>query len=98
MKLFVDDTRDFPYEGYECCRDVKTATLLLSIMEFDFISLDYSLAGETGLDILEWMCENGIEVPHINIHSTNILGRERMRDYCEAFLPDTMLTMNMLPK
>ena len=38
MKLFVDDTRDFPYEGYECCRDVKTATLLLSIMEFDFIS------------------------------------------------------------
>lgn len=43
MKLFVDNTREFPKWGYECCRDAASAKLFLSIMSFEFISLDYSL-------------------------------------------------------
>lgn len=53
MKLFLDDTREFPKWGYECCRDSKTAIILLSIMEFEFITLDYSLGGnDTGMEVL----------------------------------------------
>ena len=99
MKLFVDDTREFPSAGYECCRDSRTAILLLSIMEFEFITLDYNLGGEdTGMEILYWMKENSVSVPHINIHSNHIFGREKMRKFCKENFPDTKLTMNMLPK
>ena len=99
MRLFVDDTRKFPERGYECCRYVKDAKLLLSIIEFDHISLDYSLFGdETCMEILEYMKENDIFVPHINIHSNNIIGKERMKKFCEEHFPKTKLTMIELPK
>lgn len=99
-RLFVDDTREFPKWGYECCRDADTAILMLSLMKFDHISLDYSLGSgcKNGLDILIWMKQNHIVVPQINIHSNHILGRERMYDFCKENFPDSQITMNMLPK
>ncbi len=101
MKLFLDDTRDFP-KGYDCCcRDYESATILLSSMKFDHISLDYSLGadgGGSGLDVLKFMKENNIFVPSVNIHSNHIIGKERMREYCEKNFPDSIVTMNMLPK
>lgn len=96
-RLFLDDTRDIP-DGFDGCRDIRSAKLALTTQEYDYISLDYSLDDGTGLDIVEWMLHNGIYVPHINIHSSNILGRERMKDLCEAAFTDSHITMNMLPK
>lgn len=100
MKLFLDDTREFPKSGYECVRDAASAKLLLSIMEFEFITLDYSLVKgeENGLDVLMWMKENDIFVPHINIHSNHIFGRQKMKEFCEQNFPNSEITMNMLPK
>lgn len=100
MRLFVDDTRAFPERGYQCCPDVKSAILMLSLMRFEHISLDYTLGynGETGMDILRWMKENGVTVPEINIHSNHTVGREKMREFCEKNFPNTRVTMNMLPK
>lgn len=100
MRLFVDDTRDFPPRGYECCRSAESAKLLLSIMKFDSVTLDYSLGSgsETGLDILIWMKEHNISVPYINIHSNHIIGREKMREYAEENFPESCISMNMLPK
>lgn len=99
MKLFLDDSRDFPEAGFECCRDAKNAMLLLSVMKFDFISLDYSLEEElTGLDVLVFMKERGIKVPRINIHSNNIEGMKTMRRYCEENFPESIVTMNTLDK
>ena len=99
MKLFLDDSREFPSAGYECCRDSKTAILLMSIMKFDFISLDYSLGGDdTGMEVLVWMKQNNVFVPHINIHSNNIFGMEKMKKFCEENFPNSKLTMNTLPK
>ena len=97
MKLFLDDTCEFPKTGYECVRDAKT---LLSVLEFDFITLDYSLGKceENGLDVLVWMKENKIHVPHINIHSNHIFGRQAMKEFCQEYFPNTITTMNMLPK
>lgn len=100
MRLFVDDTRDFPPKGYECCRNAEDAKLFLSIMKLESVTLDYSLGpdSENGLDILIWMKEHNISVPSINIHSNHIFGRELMRKYAEENFPDSNITMNMLPK
>lgn len=99
MKLFLDDSRDFPETGFECCRDAKTAMLFLSVMKFDFISLDYSLEDElTGLDVLIYMKKRGITVSHINIHSNNIEGIKSMREYCKKNFPESVITTNALDK
>ncbi len=100
MKLFVDDTRDFPCGDFECCRDAKSAKILLSVMKFELVSLDYSLGHnrETGLSILMWMKENDIFVPEIVIHSNNIKGKERMKKFCEENFPDSKVTMWELSK
>lgn len=99
MRLFLDDTREFPKWGYECCRDSKTAIILLSIMEFEFITLDYSLGGsDTGMEVLVWMSENNKYVPRINIHSNLIFGREKMREFCKKNFPNSTVTMNTLQK
>lgn len=100
MKLFVDDERQFPKWGYECVRDADTAILFLSIMEFQQISLDYTLGTncKNGLDILIWMKENNIFVPQINIHSNNILGKEKMKEFCIKNFPNSKITTMTLPK
>ena len=99
-RIFVDDTREFPKWGYECCRDADSAILLLSIIEFENISLDYNLGSncKTGLDILIWMKENNVFVPQINIHSNHIIGKERMYNFCKEHFPNTKVTMRTLPK
>lgn len=97
MKLFVDDKRDF-ISGYECAGDYKSAVLLLSVMKFDFVTLDYNLGEEkTGLDILKYMHENKKYPGHINIHSDDSEGRQAMRMYAEKNFPsDVTITMNQL--
>ena len=99
MRLFVDDSRPFPSGGYECCRDPEQAKLLLSVLPFDHVSLDYDLGygKETGYDLLVWMDENNIRPAHINIHSTHFFGRKRMMDYAEQHFPGSELTAVMLP-
>ena len=86
--------------GYECVRDAQSAKLLLSVLKFEFITLDYSLdkGKENGLDVLVWMKENDIFVPRINIHSNHIFGRKEMYDFCKENFPESEITMNMLPK
>ena len=100
MKLFVEDSRDFPPVGYQCCRSAENAKLMLSVMKFEAVSLDYSLGTdkETGLDILIWMKENGISVPEIIIHSNNVIGKEKMREYAERNFPESVVEINTRPK
>ena len=99
MKLFLDDTRQFPESGYQCCRTAKAAITLMSVLSFDFITLDYNLGdGGTGMEVLVWMKENNVFVKHINIHSNHIIGKERMRDFCKEHFKDSVVTMNMLLK
>ena len=99
LKLFVDDSRDFP-KGFECVRNYEDCLQYFRIFgDFEFVSLDYSLREEhTGLDILIWMKENDKHPPRINIHSNNIEGIRLMRDYAEKNFPDARLTFNTLDK
>lgn len=48
MKLFLDDTREFPKWGYECCRDSKTAIILLSIQIYDQLYLQCEFGNNVG--------------------------------------------------
>lgn len=93
-KLFVDDRRPMPKTGYDVkCQDVASAKLMLTVMTFDGISLDYNLGeGGTGLEILEFMKEKGITFPRINIHSDNIIGRELMTEFCGKYFPESEVT------
>lgn len=97
-KLFLDDRRDFPEEGFQCVREVKFARTLLSIIKFDFITLDYDLGKDvdTGLDLLVWMKKNNIFVPHINIHSDHVSGSSQMEEFCKINFPNTIVTKNKL--
>lgn len=95
MKLYVDDMREFPDEGFVCCRDYYEAVHVLSYNEFEYASLDYHLGeGPSGLDILVWLKNNGKYIPHINIHSTHPIGRARMKDFCINNFPQSEITMN----
>jgi len=99
MKLFVDDRRDFPNGDYQCVRETKDAKTLLSIMNFDFVSLDYDLGkdAENGLEILIWMKQNHIEVKTINIHSDHSVSCIEMLNYCRENFPETNVTLNLFP-
>ena len=98
MKLFLDDSREFLKTGYECVRDTESAKMLLRIMQFEFITYSLGTDEENGLDVLVWMKDNDIFVPHINIHSNHIFGRKQMYDFCKENFPNSKITMNMLPK
>lgn len=93
-KLFVDDRRPMPKTGYSMhCQDAESAKFWLTHTTFDGISLDYNLGeGGTGLEILEFMSENGIVFPCINIHSDNIIGRELMSEFCRTHFPECEVT------
>ncbi len=95
MNLFVDDMRPFPDEiGWACCRNYYEAISVLERHDFEYATLDYHLgAGENGLDLLEWMYDNRITVDHINIHSSHPVGRMRMKNFIERFMPYTTVTM-----
>ncbi|MBQ2824454.1 MAG: hypothetical protein IJF18_07745 [Oscillospiraceae bacterium] len=100
MKLFVDDTRKPPERGFECAEDYDGAVFFLRYLEFEFVTLDYSLGDSpNGLEILKFMHENKKYPKHLNIHSNHIEGREIMRRYAEENFPsDVKITMNMLDK
>ena len=96
MKLFVDDTRPFPKsEEFICCRDYNEATRALLRHEFEYVSLDFDLGdGPNGLDILLWIRNTSKYIPHINIHSSHIIGRVQMKKFCESNFPNSKITMN----
>lgn len=96
MKLFVDDLRTPPKSGFQCAKDFDGAVLLLKLLKFDFVTLDYDLGnGFTGLDILKFMHENKRYPENLNIHSDHSEGRFMMLRYAEENFPDSVsITMN----
>lgn len=104
MKLFLDDTRQFPTGFDFYCRDTKNAKFFLKMMEIRFASFDYNLSAtcdETGLDLLRWMAENAktIHIPEtINIHSNHIYGKDEMLDFAKEHFPNSKITGITLDK
>lgn len=104
MKLFLDDTRDFPTGFDFYCRDTDTAKAFLSTIEITYASFDYNLSAtceESGLDLLKWIAKNSkrIHIPEaINVHSDNILGKDDMVEFVKRNFPNTKITSITLKK
>ena len=94
IKLFVDDERDFP-EGWDIARSYVDAMILLSLNDYDEISLDHDIASYdsegnelTGYTILCYLerqaIKYGNKVPYIHIHTANVAVRCKMQRVADA--------------
>ena len=84
INLYVDDLRDCP-EGYMIARTYGEAILILETQQVNILSLDHDLGEDekgnllpTGYDLVQYMCENGLKVNKIYLHTDNPVGRENM--------------------
>lgn len=95
IKLWVDDERPVPSEEWIPARDYFSAVSYIQYEVIDEISLDHDLAcfrdGKeyTGYDVLMFILERknqGYGVPaKINIHTANVVARERMLGVLERY-------------
>lgn len=84
VNLYVDDLRDCP-EGFVIVRTVEQAKYYLENFEIAILSLDHDLGideqgnlSSTGYDLVKYICENGLRVEKIYLHTDNSVGRENM--------------------
>ncbi len=79
FKLFVDDVRACP-TGWVLARDYSEACRYLATNNCDMISLDHDLGNnsKTGLDIVNFMVDNGFYPTKVTLHTMNPVGKKNM--------------------
>ncbi|EPY2271284.1 cyclic-phosphate processing receiver domain-containing protein [Clostridium sporogenes] len=84
INLYVDDLRDCP-EEFIIARTVEKAIYYLENFHVDILSLDHDLGEDaegnllsTGYDLVKYICENGLKVNQIYLHTDNPVGRDNM--------------------
>ncbi|MCY6958303.1 cyclic-phosphate processing receiver domain-containing protein [Clostridium brassicae] len=84
INLYVDDLRDCP-EGFKIVRTIEEAIYYLKNFDIEILSLDHDLGEDdegnllpTGYDLVKYICENGLKISKIYIHTDNIVGRCNM--------------------
>lgn len=84
INLYVDDLRDCP-NGFQIARTVEEAKYYLENFEVAILSLDHDLGIDeqgkllsTGYDLVKYICEEGLSVEKIYIHTDNSVGRDNM--------------------
>lgn len=84
INIYVDDLRDCP-TGFVIAKTYKDAIHLLENNEVNILSLDHDLGEDfqgnllpTGYDLVKYICEKGIKINKIYIHTDNPVGRENM--------------------
>lgn len=90
INVYVDDLRLCP-EGFTIARTYEEAVELLTSNEVNILSLDHDLGEDengnlrkTGYDLVKYICENGIKVNKVYIHTDNSVGRDNMYETLEA--------------
>ncbi|WMJ81223.1 hypothetical protein RBU49_02925 [Clostridium sp. MB40-C1] len=84
INLYVDDLRDCP-KDFKIARTVKYAIYYLENYNIEILSLDHDLGEDdkgnllpTGYDLVKYICENGLKISKIYIHTDNPVGRCNM--------------------
>lgn len=84
INLYVDDLRECP-KGFVIARTVNEAKDYLQNNQVSIISLDHDLGEDslgrllpTGYDLVKYICEKGIKVEKIFLHTDNPVGRDNM--------------------
>lgn len=86
-KLWLDDERPEPDDGWVRAKTAGFAVMLLATTEFDEISLDHDLGSETsgtGYDVACWLEEEAMSnpqflIPIVHIHTANAGARKKMQ-------------------
>lgn len=84
FNVFLDDLRDIP-KGFVSAKTVEQAIDLIENNQVHILSLDHDLGMDeegnllpTGYDLVKYICENGLRINRVYIHSDNPVGRENM--------------------
>ena len=89
MRLFVDDLRDPPGDGWTIARNSAEALAILrSSATIEELSLDHDLGGDaTSRPIVLHLCEHGGWPPIVRVHSANPVGVEWIVGMVERYGP-----------
>lgn len=107
-KLWIDDIRNPPNDGYDIARTYDTAILLLTENEYDLACFDHDLAcfdetgrERTGYDVLLFLAERGYNGGHVPatyaILTANPSGRPRMVGVIQQYLGGHIIPLAELP-
>lgn len=84
INLYLDDLRDCPKE-FVIARTVEQAKYYLENFQIGVLSLDHDLGVDeegnmlpTGYDLVKYICEKGLSVERIYIHTDNSVCRDNM--------------------
>lgn len=84
VNLYLDDLRDIP-EGFVGARTMEEAVKLIEHYNVHILSLDHDLGMDdegnlrkTGYDLVKYICEKGLKVNRVYLHTDNVVGRENM--------------------
>lgn len=84
INLYLDDVRTPPI-GYVLAKTVEDAIAIIGRNQIDKLSLDHDLGQDefgrirkTGYDLVKYICEHGIFVNVIYLHTANPVGRDNM--------------------
>jgi len=91
MKLFVDDNRSPLDAGFTIVRNYEKAIILIDLIDFEFVSLDFDLGEKhNGLDIIKHMINEERFPSHLNIHSTHPKGSIEMYKLAKSLFPKSV--------
>lgn len=84
INVYLDDLRCCP-DGFVIARNVDEAKRYLKEYDVSVLSLDHDLGVDekgyllpSGYDLVKYICEEGVKVQKIYIHTDNAVGRENM--------------------
>ena len=95
IHVYLDDWRRCP-EGFVLAKNAEECLLLLEQEDVDILSLDHDLGpGElTGTDLVKEMVQRGLYAKRIYLHTSSLLGRQRMYQLLYAHKPDEVMLYN----
>ena len=96
LLIYLDDIRTPTRKNLCIVRNYKECANYLKSNNVSFLSLDHDLGEKkSGYDIVKFMVQEGINVPFINIHSANPVGRDNMKQLIERYFPETKITFDL---
>ncbi len=94
MHIFIDRLRKPKIAKFDkTINTFKDFVDVINHNEVSFMSMDYEIDSKSnGLDALYYLYENNINIPFINIHTTNNIARSHMRKMIKKNFPETIIT------
>lgn len=89
-KLWVDDLRPPPDEGWVWVKTSHNALLVLDEVYYEEMSLDHDLGDDdTTRPIVLWLCEHPWAWPKVVVvHTSNPPGGDWLMGMCQRYAPD----------